>query len=266
MDDLTASLRSHAAQIRADLLGIAPVSRFADLPPEHHPASIFPEVRSVLAVGKRITRGSLRGVEEGTQLHAYQAYGRDWLSNRVLAVTTYKVAEFLEDNGWEAVPLPHLPAEIPPLGIPVRPGQPAPNVMLDVEEVVARTGVAERGRCGFLLTPRFGPRQRWQLILTDAELVPDPLPAPAVCLQCDDLAAVCPLGALEPLDLARCRDCQNGASPNNLHPSGPAERLAALCARTCVERLEQAGRLTATFEHPFRRRPPWGVIQERRVL
>jgi len=280
--DLTAKLRAHAREAGADLLGIAPIDRFSDLPPEHHPASIFPEVRSVLVVGKRIPRGALRGVEEGTQFHLYLLYGRDWLNNRVLATATYRTAEWLEDAGWEAVPLPNLPPEIPPLGIQVREGTPAPNVMLDCADAAVRAGVGQWGWCGHLLTPQFGPRQRVQLILTDVPLDPDPLPEGDLCSGCAVRSAACPLGALgeEPcvrvaagrkfevaaLDLAKCRTCQNGANPNNLHPSGQPDRLAALCARNCIVRLEQDKVIANRFEHPFRKRPPWGVVVEQRRL
>lgn len=64
-------MKSFSKEHRVDLLGIAPIERFNDAPPEHHPASIFPEARSVIVIGKRILRGSLRGIEEGTHFTAF---------------------------------------------------------------------------------------------------------------------------------------------------------------------------------------------------
>ena len=282
-DDLTGRLREHARQVRADLLGIAPIDRWQGVSAHQHPAAIFPEVRSVIVVGKRITRGALRGVEEGTQFHLYQLYGRDWLNNRVLATATLRMAEFLEDEGWEAVPLPNLPPEVPPLGIPVREGQPAPNVMLDFDQAAIRAGLAEWGYCGLVLTPQFGPRQRWQAILTDAELAPDPLLAQPVCDRQREHARFCPLGAIQPpgerlecicgkemlvaaVEAARCRECKNGAFPNPHHSAGQPDRMAALCTRSCLAYLEASGRISNIFEQPFRKREPWGVVEERRLL
>ena len=69
---------------------IAGIDRFDGLPPQHHPASIFPEARSVIVLGRRITRGTLRGVEEGTQFSNYRLYGYDWLDNRFVAMTVYR--------------------------------------------------------------------------------------------------------------------------------------------------------------------------------
>ncbi len=265
----TAQFREQAAAAGADMVGIAAIESFAELGPAKNPASIFPETKSVIVIGKRITRGALRGTEEGTQFELYRMYGRDWLNNRFLAMATFSAAEFLEDNGWEAVPLPNLPPEIPPMGVPVSDGRPAPNVMLDFDGAAVRAGLGEMGRCGLLLTPEFGPRQRLQIILTDAPLEADPPFTGKVCLRCADLENVCPLGALGAdggIDYALCARCHNGAEPNPFHPSGKPDRFAALCTRTCIDRLEAAGVLQNKFCNRFRTRKPWGVVEERRRL
>jgi epoxyqueuosine reductase QueG len=286
MESLTAftqQFKAHARSVGADLLGIAPIARFDELPAGKRPTAIFPDARSVVVVGKRIARGALRGVEEGTQFELYQLFGRDWLNNRVLATATFRTAEFLEEHGWEAAPLPNLPPETPPMGIAVRPHQPPPNVMLDFDDAAVRAGLGEIGRCGWLLTPQFGPRQRVQLILTDAELEADPLLKDAVCDHCLGGISVCPLGALSleqeralrvsgkemrvaEVDYAKCQSCRNGAEPNRLHPAGKPDRLAAACARACLHHLEERGRLANIFHNPFRKRPAWAVVTEQRLL
>lgn len=65
MKDFTSMLKEFASQRGADLVGIANVGRFEELPTEKHPSSIFPEAKSVVVLGRRITRGTLRGMEEG---------------------------------------------------------------------------------------------------------------------------------------------------------------------------------------------------------
>ncbi|MGI6544002.1 MAG: hypothetical protein ACOX44_13275 [Limnochordia bacterium] len=280
---LTAEFKAFAKSINVDLIGIANIERFADVAANRHPSSIFPEAQSVVIIGKRITRGTLRGVEEGTQFSLYSQYGRDWLNNRFLAMCTFKAAEFLEDHGWEAVPLPNLPPETPPMGIPVREGQPAPNVMIDFEDAAVRAGVGEIGLCGVLLTPQYGPRQRIQLILTDAPLVPDALLTKAICDRCAEREPVCPMGAIQvdaartqsvcgmnmtvaTIDYSRCRRCANGAAPNPHYATGRPDRLAALCTRNCLTHLEENGLVENTFENAFRKRRPWQIIDERRVI
>ena len=265
----------------ADLVGIADIERFQGLAPQHDPRSIFPEARSVIVLGRRITRGTLRGIEEGTQFSNYRLYGLDWLDNRFVAITTFRTAEFLEDNGWEAVPLVPLPPEVPPMGIPVKPDLPPPNVLVDVEDAAVRAGLGEIGYARFFLTPRFGPRQRFQAILTDAVLEPDPIYADPICDRSPDLhARFCPLGAIDPareetlvicgkemtlaeVDYATCRGCENGARPNLYHPAGKPDRLGALCARSCLAHLEEEGRMGNAFKSPFRKRTPWTVVRGR---
>jgi epoxyqueuosine reductase QueG len=258
----------------ADLVGVADIERFDELPEGKDPRAIFPETRSVIVLARRVNRGALRGVEEGTNFNSYQFYGLSWLDNRFTSLTTFRTAEALENAGWEAVPLPNLPPEVPPMGVSVAPDRPAPNVMLDAADAAVRAGLGEIGYCGLLLTPRFGPRQRVQMILTDAPLDPDPILAEPICPRDDSCGQICPLGALgEPteraicgkrmtvaaIDDSRCRTCKNGAMANPYHRAGKAERMAAVCTRSCVDALERAGRLEDRFAAPFRRRDPWTV-------
>lgn len=270
-------LEAFARKAGADVFGVANIERFDELPPERHPRTIFPETKSVIVLGRRITRGTLRGVEEGTNFNDYSLYGYDWLDNRFVAMTTFRVSEFLEDNGWEAVPLPNLPTEVPPMGVAVRENQPPPNIMLDFDAAAVRAGLGEIGYCGVLLTPEFGPRQRIQMILTDAQIEPSPVSEETFDLPADDYKDACPLGAfvgerelavcgkrmtIADIDCGKCASCKNGAKPNRYHPAGKPDRLAAVCVRTCVDLLEKSGRLTNPFHSEFRKREPWTVKQE----
>ena len=64
----TTELKAAAREAGADLVGVADIGRFDGIDPAHHPASIYPEARSVIVLGKRVVRGCLRGVEEGSFL------------------------------------------------------------------------------------------------------------------------------------------------------------------------------------------------------
>ena len=274
MKEFTEELKTFTRDRGADLFGIASIDRFEEMPKEKHPAMIFPETKSVVVIGRRITRGTLRGVEEGTQFNNYDLFGYSWLNDRFTALTTYETVEFLENSGWESVPLPPLPVQTPPMGVPVRVDQPPPNVMLDFDDAAVRAGLGEIGYCGVFLSREFGPRQRFQLILTDAELEPDPIATEPICDR--DMACVetCPLSAINSeketeldicgkkmvvtqVDFSKCRECKNGARPNMYHGSGSPDRLAAVCVRSCVDYLDRAKKLTKTFHNPFRQRPVW---------
>jgi len=261
----------------ADIVGVAPIERCAEIAPEHHPASIFPETKSVVLLGRRVTRGSLRGIEEGTNFANYACYGASWLENRFLCLTTFRVSEFLENNGWEAVPLQNLPPETPPMGVRVRKESPAPNVMLDFDDLAVRAGAGEIGYCGVFITPQFGPRQRFQAVLTDAEIEPSPLPDHRVCRHDTGCAGFCPLGAISEgtarkicgkempvgnVNYAICASCKNGVMPNPNHPSGKPDRIGAACVRGCVAALEEEEAIGNRFALKFRVREPWVVRTE----
>ena len=69
-----------------DLIGFAGKDRFEGLDPRLNPFTIFPEGKTVIMLGKRICRGSLRGVEEGTNFADYNIYGKNWLEDQFLAL------------------------------------------------------------------------------------------------------------------------------------------------------------------------------------
>jgi ferredoxin len=101
-----------------------------------------------------------------------------------------------------------------------------------------------------------------------------PLLEKPVCTRCGRCADICPLKALDAerartveicgrkmpvaqCDAGLCAKCGNGAARDAASP-GQVDRLAALCTRTCVQALEEAGALGNRFEAGFRRRPAWG--------
>jgi len=268
-------LKRYAKKVHADLVGIASIERFEGVDKQHHPASIFPEVKSVIVVGKRVTRGAIRGIEEGTQFSSYSIYGYNWLNDRFLAMITFKLSEFLEDNGYEAIPLPEIPSEIPPMGVPVKKRKPAPNVVIDINDAAVRAGLGEIGYCGIFLTPEFGPRQRFQIILTDAEIEPDSIRKENICDLCKECVKICPLGAIgkkekeieicgkkmiiADIDYEKCKICKNGVVPNMYYKETKPDRIAALCSRTCLVHFEKEKRISNLFKEEFRKRPVWKI-------
>ncbi len=267
-------IQKTAAREGIDLLGFAGKDRFATVDPQHNPFSIFPEGKTVILLGKRICRGSLRGVEEGTNFGDYQKYGKDWLEDEFLAVACYNLVCALENEGWEAVPIFPNPTDVPPSGVSVEEGKPAPNVFPDFDYAAVACGLAQIGLNGIALTPKFGSRQRFHMIITDAEIEETPLLEQSVCDKCGKCAAVCPHGAIDPnkthtveicgkktevaeINYNICRTCKNGACKNRLYEASRPDRIAALCNRTCIVHLEEKDILENKFESPFRQRDAW---------
>jgi len=272
MNELEKRIYAAADKERIDLIGFAPKSRFENVPAEKNPFSIFPEAKTVIMLGKRICRGSLRGVEEGTNFQDYQLFGNVWLEDEFLSLACYSMTAVLEDEGWEAVPLFPNPTDQAPTGVAVAEGRPAPNVYPDFEYAAVACGLCEISYSGLLFSEKFGSRQRFHMILTDAELEPTPLLDKPVCTHCGLCAKACPFGAISEteteeieicgkkmtvakIDYRKCSTCKNGAIPNRFTSAGKPDRVAALCNRTCMSCLSVGN----TFENTFRKRDAWCV-------
>ena len=266
-----------AKKIGIDMIGFASKSRFDNVDAQHNPFSIFPEGKTVIMVGKRICRGSLRGVEEGTNFGDYALFGKNWLEDEFLSLACYDLVNFIEDNGWEACPIFPNPSELGPQGVSVGDGRPEPNVYPDFDYAAVACGLGELGMNGLFLTPKFGSRQRFHMIITDAEIEETPLFDGKVCDACGKCAESCPLGAInmdEPIevdicgkimkvasiDYSLCASCKNGACKNRFDLAARADRVAALCNRTCLCHLEETGALENKFENSFRQREEWKVF------
>lgn len=193
---LTAAVKELAMGAGADLVGVAPIERFEHAAPEVHPATLFPPVRSVVALACRMVRGALKTIEEGTYWQAYNCDSYQYLNEVLAPHMLRKVVMFLEDHGYTSVPF-HNPFR-PHVGRPVREGGPRPDAMLSLRVIGAAAGLGELGHSKLFMTPRFGPRQRVYAVLTDAELEPAPLLEEPVCDECGACVAACPAEAIPP--------------------------------------------------------------------
>jgi ferredoxin len=294
MLNLAERVRHVALESGADLVGFAPVSRFENAPPELHPRTIFPQTHTVVAIAVRQLRGALKAVEEGTY---WQAYNCDsyWYLNEILAPRILRsVVLFLEECGFTSVPV-HNPFH-PHTGRQVRDDQPkGPDGMVSLRVIGVAAGLGELGHSKLLLTPQFGPRQRVFAIFTDAELEPTALFHGKLCdgcLSCVKACEACAIGqsrdvrftidgrefAHAPFDATACARVHCGDDPrfspfwNGTEKEGErpsysrflTDRFRHLsvcvgrgCLRACVDHLEKAGRIEATFKTPLIERERW---------
>lgn len=272
--DLKKLIKDYAKANEVDLIGFASKDRFEGVPAAHDPFKIFPEGKTVIMIGKRICRGSLRGIEEGSNFGDYGMFGSSWLEDEFLAIACYDITRVLENEGWEACPVFPNPTEVAPQGAAVAEGKPAPDVHPDFTYAAVAAGLGEISYSNILFTKEFGSRQRFHMVITDAEIEADPLLEESVCDRCGKCARVCPLGAISDewetveicgrqmkrakINYGLCKVCQNGARGNRFTSLAKPDRIPALCNRTCMDHLEENKLIINIFENKFRQRKAWG--------
>jgi ferredoxin len=239
-------IKKQAMALGADMVGIGNIERWDGAPTQMDPRQIMPECRSVIGMAFRVMRGSLRGVEEGTFFSNYSAMGYGGITYLYMPMTVINLSKIIEDEGYEAIPIGHQSdwrnvdnegGLRPGVSRPVAPGRAAPDVMVHLRLASFLCGLGEIGWSKMLLTPRFGPRNRVGIILTEAELEPDPIyEGPALCNHCMACVENCPGGAIPrdrsvkvtvaghdlewaDVDMKRCDVCFRGGEPVDEEPA-----------------------------------------------
>jgi ferredoxin len=191
----SADVKQAAKTLGADLCGIASMDRFEGAPKQQDPRYIFPDAKALIALAFRIPRGYYRGIEEGTFFTSYMSMGYGGMNVVYMPCVLRELCCFIEDHRYEAAPIPNdypgasvsfaTSEPIPDHSRPVREGLPNPDVLVDFRIAAFAAGLGEIGYSKILLTPEFGPRQRFVLLLTDAPLEPDPIVEPGtICDRC----------------------------------------------------------------------------------
>jgi len=163
-----------------------------------HPKNIFPDCKSVISIVQPIPRSTYRGITEGTYWNNYTYYSYNRLNTLFRPMVTHELAGFIEDHGYEAVPVyPGVPETYPDDPNPVAPGRPVPDININVRIAGVACGLGEIGWSKVFIHPVFGPRVRLGTILTDAVLEPDPLIKPkTLCKHCMKCVSDCPGNAI----------------------------------------------------------------------
>jgi ferredoxin len=201
-------VKKEALQLGADCVGIGNIERWEGVPLQMDPKQIMPECKSIIAMAFRVNRGSLRGIEEGTFFSNYSSMGYGAITFLFWPIITVPLSKLIEDHGYEAVPYGHLnPWEAQKMdgslmenhSRPAATGRASPDVTVHLRIAAYLCGLGEIGFSKIFLTPQFGPRNRIGIVLTDAELAPDPIySGHKLCNRCLKCVRACPGGAFDP--------------------------------------------------------------------
>jgi len=215
---LTQSVKEIAKHRGAALVGIAPVERFDPTPPlddavpqGHHPKDFLPEAKSVISIAMPILNPvmdapAVLATKEFAMVPPHAKYPYfETLYDRVghavhdimLEFIGQIVGQHLMAEGYDAMIFPTTGlhprvedmTEIEIWEGPSRKwaGKYSPfrytSGPFSHRHAATRAGLGEFGYNNLVLTRQFGPRQRFNSIITDAELTPDPLVTEPICLR-----------------------------------------------------------------------------------
>lgn len=182
----TDNVKIFARNEGADLVGIAPVSRYKGAPRLLRPEAHLPEAKSVIVMAIHHPDASVEwGAEPNSNFPGPFQIGMipklDTISSRV--------ARFVEEQGYISLPFPctyywrHRPYKDIPY---------AHAASFSHMNAFIAAGLGEYGWHGMVMSPEYGPRQRIISVLTSAPLIADPLyKGEALCDRCGQCERAC---------------------------------------------------------------------------
>jgi len=186
-------VKDAAYQLGADLVGFGGIDRCAHAPLMMSPQGLYPDAQTIVVMAIHHPDAC---IELGGEQHPQDIgpYSIQYLMNSRLDEMAYRLATFIERQGYGALPVASsniwryntykdLDAVF------------APDVSHIYMAVVA--GLADLGYNGLAITPEYGARNRFITVITDAVIEADPLiPPGTVCDRCMLCRKHCPSKAL----------------------------------------------------------------------
>lgn len=262
MDKLTESVKQLAKHQGAALVGVATVERFDPVPPlhdaapkGHHPKDFLPEARSVISIAMPILNPvmdapAVLADREMEMIPPHVKYPYlETLYNRVGHVVHDYMLEFIgQVVGQYLLGQGHQAMIFPTTGLhPSVSGHTDKQIWEEHSKfrytfgpfshrhAATRAGLGEFGYNNLVLTREFGPRQRFNSIVTDAELVPDPLITEPICLRdkCGLCLKVCIMSCITMRDDPSVTDYRSVEKDDRdrIFVDTPAKTDPTLCRR-----------------------------------
>jgi epoxyqueuosine reductase len=180
---LTNLIKSTILGLGADIVGVAPVERFENAPKGNSPLDYMPDAKNVISFGLHLADGICdvwgEYSEPGKTISPYLFYGYG-LTNLELSRIANTAAKRIEYMGYKSLMFPPTWVISSYRWFGLREGRERADFSHRHAAVAA--GLGTFGFSGLVLTPDFGPRQRFMSIITTAPLVPDPMyDGPELC-------------------------------------------------------------------------------------
>lgn len=183
------------------------------------PKSVLKGLDRGISIGVRLAGKVIETiVDEPTKIYAFH-YKR---VNSLLDETALKISNFIQNEGYSALPVPASLVE--DWGLQ--------RGTLSHKSVGRLAGHGFIGRSGLLVNPGFGAAVRYTTILTDMPLPADG-PAEADCGACVECITACPAKAIKKdskdLDLKACRDLLKTFA----NKAGIGHSICGICVKAC---------------------------------
>lgn len=194
MEKLRTMINDCAEEDCMDLVGVASVDRFSGVHYRMRPEAHLENAKSVVSIGMRypIAMYENAGRTKSESFMAMDAYESFGMETSIL-VAAMDISRVLEDAGYRAVPITMNEYRVNPYkDIEESWSQDFRN---DVAAVAA--GHGEIGLNGVVITPKYGTRQQFTSIVTDAPLDADEIyDGEALCDKCMKCISACKMNAL----------------------------------------------------------------------
>lgn len=246
-DLLKQKVHAKCREMEIPLVGCAAAGRWEDsslnpdMPEAFYPRSIWPETASVIVIGLPIHLPALETTPSIWYREAYRTV------NSLLDQHTYRLAEFLNGQGYPSVSVPrdgygHVSVL-----------EENPCAFFSHRHAAFLAGLGNFGVNNMLLTAQYGPRVRFGSVFTTASLPSDPLMTAPLCTRCMNCVHQCPVHALNEADypegLTDTAKCARYSKHLAQHYRGPC----GVCIKVCPVGDDRAGY----------RREDTGIYQER---
>lgn len=182
IDLAAADEKKKAEKLGTDLIGITQMSRFEGATKPMDACYIFPDAKSIFVLTFRIPLGALRIIEKGTLFSKYPSMGYAVLNQVYSPMALWNFTRYQKDHSYETVLMLNAnggEAIYTATGMfrkgwsrSERENNSHPDVLVHFRLAAYMAGLGELGYGKVFLTPQFGPRQRFVLLFTDADLDP----------------------------------------------------------------------------------------------
>jgi len=190
--NLTEKVKKFALELGADLVGIAPIERFAGAPLMMSPQGLMPTARNVIVCAIHHPDAAM---ELGGEKHPQKIgpYSIQYEMNCKLDYIAFRVAKLMDTLGYDVIPIAssniwryrdfmNLKANFAP----------------DISHIYAATcaGLGQLGWQGLTMSPEYGPWNRFISIITNAPLCGTPMYEDIkLCDMCGECIKHCPTDA-----------------------------------------------------------------------